>query len=240
MGFNPIEIVPAVLLSEFLTGTLAGFTHHRMGNVDFRPKSTNALFIIRKIREFGYRRSISRGLSGHLKIALLLALCSIIGAISAVVIAVRLPKPLMMGIIGSIILAMGLIILFTLNKNYAFSWKRVAALGAIASFNKGLSGGGYGPIVTGGQLLAGVEAKSSIGITSLAEGLTCLVGAITYLIMFPGLDLKIAPYNIIGALLAVPFAGLSVKTVKEKRLKLLIGVITTILGILTVAKTISP
>lgn len=240
MGFKPLEIVPAVLLSEFLTGLLAGFTHHRMGNVNFRPESTNVVFIAKKIREFGCRQSLSKGLSKHLKIALLLSVCSIIGTISAVLIAIRLSKAWMMAFIGCIILAMGLVILFTFNKNYKFSWKKITILGLIASFNKGLSGGGYGPIVTGGQLLAGVEAKSSIGITSLAEGLTCLVGVMTYLIMFPHLTLRIAPYNVIGALLAVPLAGLSVKIIEEKKLKLIIGIITTILGILTITKTLSP
>jgi len=31
MGFKPLEVVPAVLLSEFATGLLAGFTHHKLG-----------------------------------------------------------------------------------------------------------------------------------------------------------------------------------------------------------------
>jgi len=32
----------------------------------------------------------------------------------------------------------------------SFSWKRLIAIGLISSFNKGISGGGYGPLVTGG------------------------------------------------------------------------------------------
>ncbi|MBA3064617.1 sulfite exporter TauE/SafE family protein, partial [Candidatus Woesearchaeota archaeon] len=35
-GFNPLQVVPAVLLSELITGLLAGFTHHKAGNVNFK------------------------------------------------------------------------------------------------------------------------------------------------------------------------------------------------------------
>ena len=53
--------------------------------------------------------------------------------------------------------------------------ERLPRLGLWASLNKGLSGGGYGPLVCGGQLLAGMNEKEAIGITSLAEGLVCVV-----------------------------------------------------------------
>lgn len=33
-GFEPLQVVPAVLLSELLTGVTAGALHHRDGNVD--------------------------------------------------------------------------------------------------------------------------------------------------------------------------------------------------------------
>ena len=45
----------------------------------------------------------------------------------------------------------------------------------IASFNKGTSGGGYGSVVTGGQLPAGVDGENAVGITSIAEGLPWLL-----------------------------------------------------------------
>lgn len=216
MGFNPLEVVPAVLLSEFVTGILAGFTHHRAGNVDFKPNIS--------------------GCPIHLKIALLLGVCSVAGTISAVFLSIKLPKAYLTMAIGCIIFIVGIVILATLNKNYRFSWRKIMILGLTASFNKGLSGGGYGPLITGGQLLSGVEAKSTIGITSLAEGLTCMVGFITYLIAVPHLDLKIAPYNITGAILAVPLAAISVKRINENKMRLVIGVLTAILGILCIIK----
>lgn len=60
-------------------------------------------------------------------------------------------------------------------------------------------GMGYGPVVTGGQLLAGIEGKNAIGLTSLAEGLTCIVGVLVYLIITSSVDWSLAPYLLIGA-----------------------------------------
>jgi uncharacterized protein len=100
-----------------------------------------------------------------------------------------------------------------------------------------MSGGGYGPIVTGGQILAGVESKSAIGITSLAEGLTCLVGLITYIFVCKSpIDWKLAPYIVIGAVLSVPLSAKSVKFISTKKLKLSIAILTIALGTLTIVK----
>lgn len=238
IGFNPLEVVPAILVSEFITGMIGGFTHHRAGNVNFRPESTNVIFILNKIKEFGCIRSFRKGIPLHLKIALLLGICSIIGAVAAVFIAINLPGFWLKLYIGCLIFLIGIVILVTLNKEYKFSWRRITILGLIASFNKGLSGGGYGPIVTGGQLLSGVQAKNAVGITTLSEGLTCLVGIIIYFITVPHLDLKIAPYITAGAMLSVPLAAFTVKKINQKIIKVIIGIITVILGLTTIIKTV--
>jgi len=39
LGYEPAQIVPSVLLSEFLTGILAGVLHHELGNVNLKPGS---------------------------------------------------------------------------------------------------------------------------------------------------------------------------------------------------------
>lgn len=236
-GFSPIQIVPAVLLSELITGLLAGFFHQLVGNVDFRPKTYRIPAIIARLRSLGYIETFKRGVPLHLKIALILALCSIVGTIIAVVIALNIPKFWLTLYIGCLVLAMGLIILGTLNKEFRFSWKKIVSLGLLASFNKGLSGGGYGPLVTGGQILSGVEGRSAVGITSVAEGLTCFVGVIAYIIAGKNpVDWKLAPYIIIGAVLSVPLSAISVKKISTKGLKLAIAFLTIGLGIFTIVK----
>ena len=235
-GFSPLQVVPSILLSELITGLLAGFTHHSVGNVELRPKTMSPKKIYDAIKKFGIFESFKRGIPSHLKIALLIASCSIIGTLLAVFIAVNIPKFYLKLYIGILILSIGLVILLTLNKNFGFSWKKITGLSLIASFNKGMSGGGYGPVVTGGQLLSGVGGENAVGITSLAEGLTCIVGVIAYFLTQKIIDWILAPYLIIGAVISVPLSALTVKRIKTKRLRMIIGIITLILGIVTTGK----
>jgi len=211
-GFSPLAIVPCVLLSELFTGITAGITHHWVGNVDFKWGSI------------------------HLKIALVLAICSILGATIAVFIAINIPSFWLNTYIGLMVLIMGIIIILTLNKEFRFSWKKIIGLGSIAAFNKGMSGGGYGPVVTGGQILSGVKGNNAIGITSLAEGLTCIVGVIVFIITPNVINWSLAPSLVIGAMLSIPFSALIVKNLPTKALKISIGIITLILGALTLIK----
>jgi uncharacterized membrane protein YfcA len=205
MGYNPLQVVPVVLISELLSGLLASMLHHREGNVNLKPKTFNLRVITRQLRRIGIKESLRRGLPRHLKVALLLAFCSIIGTIAAVFLAVNLPKFWLKLYIGAIVFSMGVTILVCFKKEFKFSWLKIIGLGSLASFNKGISGGGYGPVVTGGQILSGVEGKSAVGITSLAEGLTCAVGIMSYiLIAQKPLDLTLAPYITVGAILSVP------------------------------------
>ena len=239
MGFSPAQIVPAVLLSELITGVLAGILHHREGNVNFKPKTADIFKIKNLLSPLGYIETVKKTLPLHLKVALLLAACSIFGTVAAVFTAVNIPKFWLKLYIGVLVLSMGLVILLFINRNFKFSWKRISILGLIASFNKGMSGGGYGPVVTSGQILSGVEGKSAVGITSLAEGLTCLVGVITYMLVCKNpIDWKLAPYLIVGAVLSVPLSAKSVKMLSPKKLKFTIAILTIALGLFTIIKTL--
>ena len=239
MGFSPMQVVPAILLSELVSGLLAGFFHHREGNVDLKPKSADIFKITKMLSPLGYIETFRKTVPLHLKVALLLAVCSIVGTVAAVFIAVSIPRFWLKLYIGCLVLSMGIVILICFNKDFKFSWKRISFLGLIASFNKGMGGGGYGPVVTGGQILSGIESKSAVGITSLAEGLTCLVGVIAYLLISKNpVDWKLAPFIIIGAVLSVPLSAKSVKLISTKKLKLAIALLTIALGTLTIVKTV--
>ncbi|MBL7063692.1 MAG: sulfite exporter TauE/SafE family protein [Anaerolineae bacterium] len=214
-GYETTQIVPPVLLSEFLTGILAGVLHHEFGNVNFKPGS----------RPF--------------KIVLVLTGCSIIGTLAAVFLAVNVPGWMVKVYIGVLVLVMGLGILLTINKTFPFSWKKLIGLGLVAAFNKGLSGGGYGPLVTGGQIMAGVDGKGAIGITSLAEGLVCIVGVLAYMLTGNGaVDWGLAPSLVLGAVLSVPLAAFTVKKMPVRKLRWAIGITITILGLFTLVKLV--
>jgi uncharacterized membrane protein YfcA len=238
LNFDPLQVVPAVLFSELITGVLAGFTHHSVGNVDFRPKTMNPKKIYNAIKNLGILQSFRLGVPLHLKVMILIAVCSIAGTITAVCIALKLPEFYLKLYIGALILLIGLFILITINKQYHFSWKKMTLLGVVASFNKGISGGGYGPVVTGGQILSGLEGKNAVGITSMAEGLTCAVGVLTYVLTKGVVDWQLAPYLVIGAVISVPMSALTVRKLKTRKLRLIIGIITTFLGVFTLLKFI--
>jgi uncharacterized membrane protein YfcA len=214
-GFSPLQIVPAVLLSELVTGISAAFAHHRAKNVDLRPGT----------RAF--------------KVAMVLGACSVVGTLVAVVIAVSIPKVVLTTWIGLLVLAVGVIILVTVARRAVvkFSWLKVLGLGTLASFNKGMSGGGYGPLVCGGQLLSGMESKNAIAITSLAEGMTCIVGVAVYLAMGEAFPWRLALPLAVGALCSVPLSALAVRKIKARPLTVAIGILTTALGIFTLLKT---
>jgi len=212
LGYEPIEIVPAVLFSEFITGVSAGFFHHEFGNVDLRPGSHD------------------------FKVAAVLTGLSVVGVLLAVGVAISVPSWMVKLYIGLLVLVMGLVILKNNNKEFPFSWRRIGGLGFIAAFNKGISGGGYGPVVTGGQVLSGVRGRNAIGIASLAEGITSVVGVAIYLISGTPIPWHLAPSLLLGAIFSVPLAAYVVSRIPTGRLTLIIGGFSTALGGYTLAR----
>jgi len=235
IGYEPLQVVPSILLSELVTGLLGGFTHHSMGNVNFKPRTMNLMRIARGLRNKGIPHGFQYGVPLHLRIVLLLGACSLFGTGLAVFLATSLPKQMVKIYIGVMILVIGIVVLATMHLNLMFSWRRITFLGLISSFNKGISGGGYGPVVTGGQLLAGVDPRNTMGITSLSEALTCIGGVALYLIN-GGVDWVIAPYLITGAVLSVPLAAITVKATQTRTLRMIVGVVTVVLGIYTLVE----
>jgi len=214
IGYSPFQVVPAILFSEFLSGIGSGLLHHHLGNVDLK-----------------------RGTTAH-RIVQILAMCSITGAVLAVILAINLPRTAVKLYIGVMILAVGLFILLGRHLAGEFSWPKIITLGTIAALNKGISGGGYGPLVTGGQILVGVPEKNAVGITSLAEGLVCMVALSLYVIFKCAIYWHLALPLTIGALLSVPAATWTVKIMPERFLRRYIGYAAVFLGTLTIVKII--
>lgn len=237
MGFEPLEVVPAILVSELVTGLLAAFWHHKAGNVNLGLNS-NMKHVVGKLRALGYVETFKEVVPIHLKTAIVLSLCSVVGTLLAVLLALSLPKFWLKVYIGALVLVVGIIILITAKKKYTFSWCKILALGSIAAFNKGISGGGYGPIITGGQILSGVESKSAIGVTSFAEGITCLVGIIAYMATGAIPNCNLIPYLLIGAILSVPLSVYTVKRMKTEALTIVIGMTVIVLGLSTLLRTV--
>ncbi len=211
-GFEPLQIIPAILASELVAGITAGLMHQRDGNVDF-------------LRDARARRT-----------ALLLAALGGVGTLSAVWLAVSIPQSWLGVFIAVIVLSMGVLILATRHRQLPYRAGNIVAIGAVAAFNKGLSGGGYGPLVTAGQVASGLPAKHSVAITSVAESLTCLIGLAGYLALGQSLEPTLFAPLVLGAILSVPMATSTVRRMPESAMRGLVGGVTLALGLLALLK----
>lgn len=121
LGYDPMLVIPSVLFSQAVGGFIAATFHHEVKNMDIGHGKKDSQIIY----------AIAAG--------------GILATILAVFISVSIPKKILIGYIGFLVLVMGALILFKRN-GYKFSWAKIIILGIISSFNKGISGGGFGPV----------------------------------------------------------------------------------------------
>ena len=231
-GFDPLVVVPSILLSQAIGGSIAAIGHHRVKNVDFGLKED----ITKRLSELGYIETFRRSTSRDLKVVFVITCCGILATIIAVLTAISIPKVVLKTYIGVLVLAMGIILL--LRSRFEFSWKKIFGIGILSAFNKGISGGGFGPVVTSGQLISGRESKRSIGTTTLSEAPICITGFLTYIIINGlttwNLVLILTAGAIVGAIIG---PHITAKFKSEKKLRLGLGILVTLLGIWTLVKT---
>ncbi|KAH3756761.1 hypothetical protein Pelo_11437 [Pelomyxa schiedti] len=141
--------------------------------------------------------------------------------------------------IGIIALTMGIFTfcMYVFKPKWKFAWWKIFIISIITGFNKGLSGGGSGPVAVTGQMLAGRPERNSIGVTPYSEVIVCGVSTICYFTSsmiqceqksppvsgsespLPNYTAKeclnghvdeyyaLVPYLLVGALLAIPFGA---------------------------------
>ena len=214
LGIPILTIVPCVLISQAVGGFIASLYHNKLNNAKLRP--------------------INKKLTTDLKISLLIAGLGVIATIFAVVVAISIPVFWMKLYIGVLVLLMGALML--IGFSFKFSWKNIIFVGLLSSFNKGLSGGGFGPVVTGGQIISGQNHKNAIGCTTFAEAPICIAGFATYA-MFNGFpEFWIMIPLIVGAGIGAPIGAMLTNKIPQKYLKELVGVFIVMLGLWTLIK----
>ena len=228
-GLSPLQVVPVILFSEFITGVFGGMFHHKFGNATFNFRNDKEI-VNNKYRFLKYLP-----LSQDAKVCYILLLLGSFGVIFSVLFSVNLPEEVVKLYIGLMVFLIGVYIVFK-KKTSKFNWKRFIFIGVLSGFNKGISGGGYGPLVTGGQVITGRNAKNSIGSTSLAEGGICFIGFVLYLLLNNSIDWTLVAPLVIGGVISIPFSVWTVKKIKENRMKMIIGVVTMMLGLLQIIK----
>ncbi|MFX0099221.1 MAG: sulfite exporter TauE/SafE family protein [Candidatus Hodarchaeota archaeon] len=262
-GFDPSLIVPAVLFSEFLSGILSGILHVLVKNMQvgtnkqaLQMDSRSNIKLIGNSKTSSLNLDQSRIARTYLnmtidsKIIVIFSFFGVAGSIIAACISSVFNYSAMVkfGIkmyIGIMVLSMGIITLGSGKMNAKFSFKKITVIGALAGFNKSISGGGYGPLAVTGQVIIGRDGKNAIGTTSLSEGIICLSGVITYFITSSilgtsFLNFKLALPLVIGALSSTPLAVVTTKKIKNSLLKKLVGFSSILLGILSVLRLFMP
>jgi hypothetical protein len=125
-----------------------------------------------------------------------------------------------------------------LRSRFAFSWRKIWIIGILRGFNKGISGGGFGPVVTSGQLISGRKPKNSIGVAVFAEAPICITGFLVYLLTKGISDWRLVTFLTIGAISATPLGALLTSKFKsDKMIKGILGLLTISLGIWVLIKT---
>lgn len=211
VGFNPLVVVPSLLLSQAIGGFCATYHHNKFKNAEFKRGTLD------------------------LKITTVVVGLGIFALIIGVYIGGILPAFWLKWYIGALCIFMGAIIV--LKRTFKFSWAKIAGLGIISSFNKSLSGGGFGPIMASGQIASGVKEKKAIGITDFAEAPICLFSFIAWVVINGFNDyLLLVPLSI-GAAVGGLTGPYLLSRVKNKTiLKTAVGILAIVSGIVVFLK----
>lgn len=204
-GFHPLLVIPSVLLSQAAGGFSAGFFHHKFKNVNFQLRSPDS------------------------KVVYIVASTGIVAAIGAAVLAVSVPQVALETYIGLLVLALGVLLLSRVR--FRFSWKRISIVGVIGSFNKGLTGGGFSPVVASGQMIAQRNPKRAIGSTVLAKAPVAAVAFLAYAIMRGIPEWSFLLPLCIGAIVAAPFGALTTRRLPHAKLRRGLGASVLLLGV---------
>ncbi len=207
LGYAPSSSVPAVLLSQAVGGMLASYMHHRLKNAEFS------------------------GNSRERALALLISFLGIAATVFAAWGSLQVSKNAVQLYIAILVSLVGLFLLCGIR--FSFGWWKAVLLALVSAFNKGLSGGGFGPIVTGGQVIVGQDQKTAIASTTLAEAPICIAGFITYLVLkgTGGLDWPMTAALCIGSLIGAPLGPRLTRALPRKSISPLLGLLCTALGL---------
>jgi uncharacterized membrane protein YfcA len=171
----------------------------------------------------------------------LLAGFGLLGVIIGVFAVFNIPENLLKSYIGLLIIVIGVLVLINYKIKSKYSWKKLIIFGAIAGFDKGISGAAYGPVLTSGQILSGIDSKNAVGITTVAECVIAAFGVFLFFVMNPNLiffNPSLIVFLLAGALLAAPMGAYTTKRMPSDKLKIMIAIANILLGSLLLLETI--
>jgi hypothetical protein len=206
MGYDVKSLVPSILISQAIGGFVASYRHHQLKNANFQSGTTD-YHVTKIIIWFG-----------------------VFACFAGVFISVSISPKILNTYIALLVIIIGLMILS--GKSLIMTAKKIYALGFISAFNKALSGGGFGPLVAGGQLVfKDRNEKGAIGSTDFAEAPICLLSFFLWVMLkgIPPLTLMVP--LCIGSAVGGFFGPMALSKIKSKKiLKMSLGVLVLIEG----------
>ena len=198
-GFDPKQVVPLVMITEMVTGLIAGLVHGEFENVEWKLRPINETT----------------------KLVLMIAVTGMIAtmiSISAVYGYLQVHKFWIKFYVTMLLIVMGVCSVLTAKTYQKYRPSLMWIFAFVGGFNKGVGGGGYGPVITVGGLLSGVPVKSMVAVTSFAEGLTCLAAVIMWFALLSAgivVDYMLLPSFVIGTVVAAVAAPYVTRVLPE-------------------------
>ncbi|HON59383.1 MAG TPA: sulfite exporter TauE/SafE family protein [Smithella sp.] len=206
-GYDAKQVVPSILISQAIGGFVASYKHHQLQNANFQP-----------------------GTIDH-QVSTTVIWFGVFASLIGVFISVSIPSKFLNTYIAVLVIAIAVMIL--LNQTILMTSTKIYFLGFISAFNKALSGGGFGPLVAGGQLIFKDRSeKGAIGSTDFAEAPICLLSFCLWLLIkgLPPLNLMIPVC--IGAMVGGFFGPMALSKIKSRDLlKKCLGALVLIEGL---------
>ncbi len=223
IGFDPKQVVPAVMIQQACAGLVGAFLHNEFGNVEwkFKPMSEPV------------KLAIFVAVTGCITVAL---------SVTAVYAVFKVHKLWIKLYVVLLLLMMGGAMLFKSGKERPYKPMKMLLFAALAGFNKGVGGGGYGPVVTVGGLLSGVPVKSMLAVTALSEGVVCVFSIFVWISLAVGtsmtIDYILLPSMLLGSMVAAVAAPYAVKVFPSKLWKWVVPIYCIFLGAFSFYKII--
>ena len=214
IGVPPAAASASVHLAEVFTTGISGFSHWKLGNIDWKL----------------VKRLLLPGVLGGVAGAYLLT--SIDGDVIKPYISAYLL------IMGVIILVKAF--RYEAKAHNGVHTARVSGLGLVGGFFDAIGGGGWGPIVTTTLVARGKDARLTIGSVNFSEFFVTLAESVTFLLTLSFLGYwQIILGLLLGGAIAAPMAAILTKKLPVKTLMLIVGLLIVGLSIRTIVMAIN-
>jgi uncharacterized protein len=209
IGYAPHQIVPALLFSSMLGNLVSPLFHHKFKNVDLSLCSY------------------------HFNMSMLIGILGVVGSFVGASVSIGISDFYLGLYIGLLITALGLFLLLNKKLKARFSWLKLTFLSLFGSFNKGISGSGFGPITTTGMIIMEVDEKVAVSIQTFSELFVSIAGFLTFVLAGSQIAWNLLLPLAIGVVLSTPPAAFVVHKFENKKLRSAIAIVTVVLGVAT-------